>query len=154
NYTPNLELLRLAWHPFQADPWGRLGLTSSGDVEAQAKRRDQAASGTPRGTLPLLGSTHHCAAAMWELTSLGSRKIPPPVEGDAERIPLGAQTIPGMELDPTDAPRPLDAPPCQARLWDPQQHGAPPIPREVAGQVNRSGHRLRSVRDGISPRLG
>jgi WD40 repeat protein len=63
-------------------------------------------------------------------------RIPTPVEGDAARIALWAQTTTGMELDSNDADRALDASAWQARLQDLEQLGGPPIssrPEERTG---------------------
>jgi WD40 repeat protein len=53
-------------------------------------------------------------------------KVPTPIEGDADRLSLWAQTLTGMELDSDDAVRSLDAATWRARLNDLNKIGGPP----------------------------
>ena len=54
--------------------------------------------------------------------------VPPPVEGDAERIGLWTQVLTGMDLDADGLVHPLDAPAWQRAKRRLEEKGGPPMP--------------------------
>jgi WD40 repeat protein len=83
-----------------------------------------AAAWSPDGQAVLTGGLDqtllHGAAHLW--------RLPPPVEGDAQRIGLWAQVVTGMALEPGGEVSVLDAATWQQRRRELEQRQGPPLP--------------------------